>query len=78
MKKQGDKNGICKFREIRFKGISHVEGAVKALDLALSADEIKALEEYYKPHTLSGVMAQNTPAARSTEQVWIKNGKYQK
>ena len=27
---------------------------------------------------LSGVMAQNTPAARATEQVWIKNGKYRK
>ena len=58
--------------------ISHVEGAVKAVDLKLSADEIKALEEFYEPHELSGVMAQNTPAARTTEQVWIKNGKYAK
>ena len=40
--------------------------------------EIKALEELYEPHFLSGVMAQNTPAARTTEQVWIKNGKYAK
>ena len=47
-------------------------------DLKLSDEEIKALEEYYEPHVLSGVMAQNTPAARTTEQVWIKNGKYVK
>ena len=58
--------------------ISHVEGAVKALDLKLSSEEIKALEELYEPHVLSGVMAQNTPAARKTEQVWIKNGEYLK
>ena len=58
--------------------ISHAEGAVKAVDLKLSDEEIKALEEYYEPHVLSGVMAQNTPAARITEQVWIKNGKYTK
>ena len=44
----------------------------------LSDEEIKALEEFYEPHFLSGVMAQNTPAARTTEQVWIKNGKYAK
>ena len=56
--------------------ISHVEGAVKAVDLKLSSDEIKSLEELYEPHLLSGVMSQNTPAARTTEQVWIKNGKY--
>ena len=37
-----------------------------------------SLEEFYEPHFLSGVMAQNTPAARTTEQVWIKNGKYAK
>lgn len=56
--------------------ISHVEGAAGAVDLKLSADEIKSLEEFYVPHFLSGVMAQNTPAARNTEQVWIQNGKY--
>lgn len=55
--------------------VSHVEGAVKAVDLKLSSDEIIALEELYEPHFLSGVMAQNTPAARTTEHVWIKNGK---
>ena len=58
--------------------ISHVEGATSAVDLKLTDDEIKSLEELYEPHFLSGVMAQNTPAARTTEQVWIKNGKYVK
>jgi len=58
--------------------IRHVEGAVKAVDLNLLDDEIEALEEFYKTHFLSGVMAQNTPTARTTEQVWIKNGKYVK
>jgi len=58
--------------------ISHVEGAASAVDFKLTDDEIKALEEYYEPHFLSGVMAQNTPQARTTEQVWVKNGKYVK
>lgn len=58
--------------------ISHVEGAASAVDLKLTDDDIKALEEFYEPHFLSGVMAQNTPAARNIEQVWIKNGKYRK
>ena len=58
--------------------ISHVEGTASAVDLKLTDDDIKALEEFYEPHFLSGVMAQNTPAARTTEQVWVKNGKYAK
>lgn len=58
--------------------LRHVEGAVNAVNLKLSSEEIKALEEFYEPHFLSGVMAQNTPAARTIEQVWIKNGKYRK
>jgi aryl-alcohol dehydrogenase-like predicted oxidoreductase len=58
--------------------ISHVEGAASAVDLKLTDDDINALEELYEPHFLSGVMAQNTPAARNIEQVWIKNGKYRK
>lgn len=58
--------------------ISHAEGAVKAVSLKLTDEEIKALEELYEPHALSGVMAQNTPAARTAEQVWIQNGKYRK
>ncbi len=38
---------------------SHVEGAVKAVDLELTQDEIGYLEELYVPHALVGVMAQN-------------------
>ncbi len=38
---------------------SHVDGAVKAVDLELTEDEINYLEELYVPHALAGVMAQN-------------------
>jgi aryl-alcohol dehydrogenase-like predicted oxidoreductase len=38
---------------------SHVDGAVKAVDLKLTEDEIDYLEELYVPHALVGVMAQN-------------------
>ncbi len=37
----------------------HIDGAVKALDLKLTEDEISYLEEPYVPHPLAGVMAQN-------------------
>nr|MCR5221445.1 aldo/keto reductase [Lachnospiraceae bacterium] len=37
----------------------HMEGAVKALDLVLSDEELNYLEEPYVPHPLAGVMAQN-------------------
>ncbi|MDE7294854.1 MAG: aldo/keto reductase, partial [Oscillospiraceae bacterium] len=39
--------------------LSHVDGAVKAVDLELTAEEIDYLEELYVPHALAGVMAQN-------------------
>ncbi len=39
--------------------LSHVDGAVKAVDLKLTAEEINYLEELYIPHALAGVMAQN-------------------
>lgn len=39
----------------------HIDGAVNALNLVLSADEIRYLEECYLPHSLSGIMAQNRP-----------------
>ncbi|MGI5946993.1 MAG: aldo/keto reductase [Lachnospiraceae bacterium] len=38
----------------------HIDGAVQATEFKLSADEIAYLEEPYVPHTLVGVMAQNT------------------
>lgn len=40
--------------------LSHIEGAVKAVELKLTEDEIKYLEEPYVPHKLVDVMAQNT------------------
>lgn len=50
--------------------LSHIEGAVKAVDLSLSNDEMAYLEEPYIPHKLVGVMAQNTPAAAKEKHVW--------
>jgi len=41
----------------------HIDGAVKAVDLILSEEEIRYLEECYQPHSLTGVMAQNRPQA---------------
>ena len=37
--------------------LHHIEGAVKAVDLALTAEECAYLEECYVPHPLVGVMA---------------------
>ena len=51
----------------------HIDGAVKAVDLKLSAEDINYLEELYTPHKLVGVMAQNKPSANKNSQVWIKN-----
>ena len=48
----------------------HIEGAVKAVDLELTAEECAYLEERYTPHQLVGVMAQNTPAAAKKDHVW--------
>ena len=42
--------------------LHHIEGAVKAVDLELSEEKIKYLEEPYVPHPLAGVMAQNKRA----------------
>ncbi len=39
--------------------ISHIEGAARAVALALTGEEINYLEELYVPHALVGVMAQN-------------------
>ena len=41
--------------------LHHVDGAVKALSLRLSAQEIGYLEEAYVPHALVGMMATNKP-----------------
>ena len=50
--------------------LHHIEGAAKAVELDLTADEISYLEEPYVPHKLVGVMAQNTPAAAKEQHVW--------
>ena len=41
--------------------LRHIEGAAKAVDLALTDEEIAYLEAPYVPHPLAGVMAQNRP-----------------
>ena len=48
----------------------HIQGAVKAVDLVLTPEEIAYLEEPYIPHPLVGVMAQNTPASAKDAHVW--------
>ncbi|WP_300685658.1 aldo/keto reductase [Acutalibacter sp. 1XD8-36] len=40
--------------------LHHIEGAVKAIDLELTPNELQYLEEPYVPHKLVGVMAQNS------------------
>ena len=50
--------------------LSHIEGAVKAVDRVLSQGEISYLEELYIPHRLVGVMAQNTASASGEKHVW--------
>jgi aryl-alcohol dehydrogenase-like predicted oxidoreductase len=50
----------------------HIDGAVKAVDLVLSDDEIRYLEECYQPHNLSGIMAQNKPQTKNEKQVWTR------
>ena len=54
--------------------LHHIEGAVKSLDLCLTSDDIRYLEEPYVPHNLSGVMAINKPAM-SEDPVWVTASK---
>ncbi len=54
--------------------LHHIEGAVKSLDVHLTADDISYLEEPYIPHNLSGVMAVNKPVM-SEEPVWVAASK---
>ena len=56
----------------------HVDGAVAAVDLQLSNEEVAYLEEPYVPHAIVGVMAQNKPADSGKEHVWLANAKYLK
>ncbi len=50
--------------------LHHIEGAAKAAELTLTAEETAYLEELYLPHKLVGVMAQNTAAAAAKPHVW--------
>ena len=50
--------------------LHHIEGAVKAVDLELTEEEISYLEEPYVPHPLAGVMAQNKPENANAKHVW--------
>lgn len=50
--------------------LHHIEGAAKAADLELSAEECAYLEEPYVPHPLAGVMAQNKPSNAKEKHVW--------
>lgn len=50
--------------------LHHIEGAAKAVDLNLTAEELAWLEEPYVPHALVGVMAQNTASAAKQSHVW--------
>lgn len=49
---------------------SHVDGAIEAISLKLTQEEIAYLEEPYVPHALVGVMAQNTAASAGSKHVW--------
>ena len=50
--------------------LHHIEGAVRAVDLTLTAEETAYLEEPYVPHPLAGVMAQNKAANAKEKHVW--------
>lgn len=50
--------------------LSHIETAVKSVELKLTDEEISYLEEPYLPHALAGVMAQNKPELAREKHVW--------
>ena len=39
--------------------VHHIDGALEAMDVELTDEEMNYLEELYQPHALVGVMAQN-------------------
>ena len=49
---------------------NQVLDAAKAVNLELTGEEIKYLEEPYVPHPLAGVMAQNKRTDASKRHVW--------
>ncbi len=50
----------------------HIDGAVNAVKLQLSPEDIDYLEACYQPHALTGIMAQNSPKTKDTKQVWTR------
>ncbi|MBR1468401.1 MAG: aldo/keto reductase [Bacteroidaceae bacterium] len=54
--------------------VHHIQDAVKSLDVTLTAEDIRYLEEPYSPHSLSGVMAVNKPVM-TNEPVWVTASK---
>lgn len=50
--------------------LHHIEGAARAVELVLTPEELRYLEEPYVPHALVGVMAQNTASAAGEKHVW--------
>ena len=50
--------------------LRHIEGAAKAVETVLSAEDRAYLEEPYVPHALAGVMAQNKPVNKNDAHVW--------
>ena len=53
--------------------LSHIEGAARAVELELTAEECAYLEECYMPHPLVGVMAENTALAAGEGHVWCQS-----
>ena len=52
--------------------LKHIETGVNSVELKLSEDDIKYLEEPYKAHDLVGVMADNKAKANDSEKVWVR------
>ena len=52
--------------------LKHIETGVNSVELKLSEDDIKYLEEPYKAHDLVGVMADNQAKANDSEKVWVR------
>ena len=50
----------------------HVDGAVNAVELKLTAEDMDYLEEPYVAHDLVGVMADNKVSATDNDKVWQK------
>lgn len=52
--------------------LKHIETGANSVELKLSEDDIKYLEEPYKAHDLVGVMADNKAKANDSEKVWVR------